>query len=378
MVAKKDRKLEQSEAKSQDLIDKFSALVKHTEKLAFPSYRTGILAEPDMSTWGPIRKFFYRAAHSGLLIDSNNFWEIVVYFIWSFASLISLAFGILFIDQKYYNLPSTKTDLLINNHLVIGIAIAAVLLLIPVIFYWVHEVYTDKRYPISVRLSIPVFYTLLLVWFSRNIHLQASFEDWFEPASRLALSYLVFIGPALAYLMALWLDLFLSFFYLLRVVLGGVSSLHDSLPVNKINELLFKDIPANKGNAAWRILKMPKDDIQTIHKWAVANREATEKRIIPTTIGLSLFGLLTFGNFIQKNADDFIAKYVSTLGAILTSPFSHDLFTVATHIGLFLLFLVTITLVTQALLGLFVNMAVQNIIIETCLVAEYSLEKKID
>lgn len=372
MAVKKDKKLEMSEAKSQDLIDKFSALVKHTEELAFPNYRTGILSQPDMSSWGKVRTFFYKTTHSGLLIDSNHFWEILVYGLWSLASLTSLALGILFIDQKYYSLPNAKTNLLVNNSWVIGIAVTATILVIPVIIYWGYEVYTDKRYSINWRISITAFFALMIVWISQNISLHAQLGDWLNRDSGLALSYFVFIGPALAYLTALWLDLFLSFFYLLRVTLGGVNSLHDPLPINKINELLLKDIPTNKEGVAWHLLNLSKDEVQIIHKWAIANREATEKRIIPITIGLSLFSLLTFGNFIQKSADDFIARYVTTFTSILANPFSFDILTVIINVGIFLLILLVVTLITQALVGLFVNLAVQNIIIETCLVAEYS------
>jgi hypothetical protein len=284
--------------------------------------------------------------------------------------LTALALGILFIDQKYYSLPNTSTNLLVGNQWAIAIAIVATILVIPIVLYWWYEVYTDKRYSVPVKISIPVFFLILLFWISQNIKLNTGFVDWFNPNSGLALAYFLFMGPAIAYIMAILIDLFASFYYLLRVVFGGINSLHEPLPVNKIGDLLSKDIPTNEEGKTWRILKLSENEIQTMSKWAVANREATEKRIIPITVGLSLFSLLTFGEFIQQNADGFIAEYVKTLMSIYSSPFSLNPLTVFVNIGLFLLILITILLVTDALVRLFVNLAVQNII-KTCLVAEY-------
>lgn len=359
------------------IVDQFSSLVKYTEKLAFPDHRKGVLSQQDMTGWGRIRKAIYRIAHAGFSIDDPNLINTILYLIWSYISIGSMTIGIVFIQPNLYDLvfPGIQPHSLANDTTILIIAFIPVILLVPVAVYWWYEIISEKRYPIILKTILVLVFAGLLFGFSSKLGLNAPISSWIDPGSGLLLSHILYIIPAITYFMAISLDLLIQGMYLFKILFSGIKSIHNPLPFNEIKELLLADIPDQPNAKPWRMSKLTMLEIQTMHKWALANRDATEKRTIPTSVALGAVGVFTISTALRAWIDNFIAGWFSNLTTIYSSPFSLPILTMLFDIGLLILVFAMFTSIAVSLVRLFINLAVQNIIIETCILAQFGKKK---
>lgn len=357
------------------LVERFSSLAKYTSDLVFPDYRNGILSKPNSSNWGKVRQVAYQTAHPALFINDQKIWQFIAYIILSFSSLVQLALSLLFLDPKYYSpLNETASPVEINS-VVIGITIITTILILPVILFWWGEIITDIRYLLWHKILIVASLIISLYSFANTISLKANFDDWINLNNHLLLVFAILVFPAMSFVLSIAVDLILSGYYLLRVVLGGIFSLHNPLPFTEIKKLLQENIPLHETTGSWKISDLSSSEISSLHQWAVTNREATEKRAIPLSIGLGLFGVVTFSDTIRTIADGFITWFLDILAAFIKTPFSLPLQTVLLSFSILLVFIIFIGSITRSLLSLFVNISVQNVIIETCVIAIQSKTK---
>jgi len=369
-------KIKQKKSKAIILADRFSSLTKHTAELVFPDYRNGILSKPDSEKWGEIKKYIYQFAHSALYINQQNGWQVVAYFVLSFSSFIQLALSLLFLDPKYYSIPNVTANTAEINPFVIGVTVITTAFVLPVIVYWWYEIFTDKRYLLWHKIVIFILIIISLCSFANQIDLKAKLYDWLNLDNHILAVFVILIFPAISFLLSICVDLILSGYYLLRLVLSGIDSLHNPLPFKEIRKLLQEDIPSYEETKAWRFTDLSGSELANLHRWAITNRESTEKRIIPLSIGLGLFGIITFSDTIRTIADKSIAWFLGTLTTFINAPFSLPLQTTLLNLSILLVFLVFIGSFTRSLLSLFVNISVQNVIIETCVIAMQSKKKE--
>ena len=142
--------------------------------------------------------------------------------------------------------------------------------------------------------------------------------------------------------------------------------MHNPLPINQVERLVSVDIPSTKKDGeTWTLLDLTKSEVRSLLEWAQANREATEKRTIPFSIVLGIIGVLAISDLIRLQADSFIANFLTNISRGPAS-FPDGI--------LFLFLLIVFAKLIQYLVRLFVNLAVQNIVVEACILAEHAIE----
>jgi hypothetical protein len=188
--------------------------------------------------------------------------------------------------------------------------------------------------------------------------------------ARTPLLYSVLVVPIMTFLYFTVINLFVLAGWLYQVAVKTIISLHYPLPTKAIRELIYCDIgPFGSVSSTWKIMDLPKVELQTIQKWAMANRDATEKRTVPTLVTFAILGLFANTGFFSGILDKIIGLILPSASDIV-SPFSFSRF-----IFLALLLIVVIVFVI-VLAKLFKNLAVQNLIIETCIVVEHAAIKE--
>ena len=361
------------ESRVHELVDHFSSLVQYTEKLAFPDYKDGILAPKDTTAQSFLGKFLNRITHVTWSEENPGLLNIFIFIIWAYASAASLALGIVFIQPNLYNLsfPTIQPYSLVNDPATTIITSILVIMVMPVAIYWWYEIITEKRYAIVLKLFLLAIFLYLFYELIAKLDLNNTMvNDWLNLKSGLLRAFLLHFAPAVTYFLAIGFDVFTMVYHLLEVLFGGVRSVHNPLPFNEIKKLLTEDIQNESTGKPWKISELSDSEVEQISKWASTNRDAT----VPISIFLGLLGIISISNFAQSKADNFIANWLRTLGTIYQSPFSVPLFTSVFNLGLFFLVFIFIALVVMSLIRLFVNLAVQNIIIEACIVAQFGAQ----
>ena len=136
--------------------------------------------------------------------------------------------------------------------------------------------------------------------------------------------------------------------------------------------------PVGQGEKQWMMLDLSSKELRTIREWARDNLDATDKRLVPTFWILTLLGLfmntIIFENWLKN-----LVRYISSQYEIFQDRGSMF----AVPLDVFLIFVVfvpvilgLITLVTGIYIAMFRNIAVQSMLIDSCTVSLYHLEKK--
>lgn len=353
------------------LVERFSSLVKHTEKLAFPDYREGVLSREDKGKWNKLHLILYNITHAAFSIDDQNIIKVFVYLIWTYLSAFCLVAGLFFISPYLSNTDIQNGLSSLSYPTIMIFACIAAIMLIPPSIYWIYEITSKNKYPILLKIFIVLIFACLMNGFTQKILFSAPIDAWLDPKSGILRSFLFLIGPGILYLYGTFIDITFQTYYLFRGLLGGVLSIHNPLSFSTIKKLLLEEIPSPVANSSWHFSELSNEEIESLHKWASANRTATEKRTLPISISLGLIGLLTISSSFQSKADSLVNRWLAGVSKLFIAPFSLSLPEAIIVIGLLFLFLYFIMAFIVSLGRLFINLAIQNIIIEACIAAEF-------
>jgi hypothetical protein len=143
---------------------------------------------------------------------------------------------------------------------------------------------------------------------------------------------------------------------------------HDPLPKRLIRELLLKPIPMGE-EQSWQLDTTSVDELRFFVKWADANREGTDKRLLPTAVFFGIVGVFADTQVFKDVFDGAYRVFIQGLGIIERNE-SPWITMGGSLIAAFALLWGIAFLVI--LFRLFSNLVVQSLVIEACLVAEYA------
>jgi hypothetical protein len=154
---------------------------------------------------------------------------------------------------------------------------------------------------------------------------------------------------------------------------GGIRSMYDPLPLVKVKRLALEEIPAaREGEPPWKLNSLSLHEIQTLRKWAEANRESTDKRILPAIVVIAFLTLLLSTDTVRSMFDLYIQNWFQRMFSLLTMRtvfFSKEYFL---SLFIFAITIFTIVFLVKTFSPMFVNLAVQSLMIEACILAENS------
>jgi len=112
-------------------------------------------------------------------------------------------------------------------------------------------------------------------------------------------------------------------------------------------------------------------ELEMLRRWAVANREGSDKRLLPTAV---LFGILgVFGN--TRTVTAAIDNVVIWVYDVFALRFTERGLTFMGKWSMFAFPLLFVMMFFGTLLSLFRNLVTQSLIIEVCIVTEYGREQ---
>jgi len=367
------------------LINRFSALVEHAQTLIFPPLREGIAAPPDMTGWSRWRRIAFLISSplpTTWASETQGIGIVVSVFCWSIASLYWWILANALLDDIFSvpqpSVPRTETSILIE-----AIATALLILtfaMIPIAYWRWVEFFRDRRYPIRWRLILAGGFVTLAI----------SFPYWGLPPEYRAKfpallledhrRLIVFTGVYALLLLPLGTFLYMSAWdigimagWLCTTLVRYLGSAHNPLPKMHIRKLALEPIPAGKSyGQEWRLMELRPVELEMLRRWAAANREGSDKRLLPTAV---LFGVLAiFANTRTVTVTiDNIVVWVYDVFALRFTERG------LTFIGKFVVFSFAFLLVMMffsTLLSLFRNLVTQSLIIEACIVTEYAREQR--
>ena len=183
--------------------------------------------------------------------------------------------------------------------------------------------------------------------------------------------FFIFI-PALAYLWFLSIDLILWAVFVLTGTWIYFIMFHESHPIRQIQRLVFEEIPRrNCPKEKWQLTGLAEEELEAIRAWAEANREGTEKRLLPTIIFFSLVQLFGWNAMVNTEIGQrLIGLWNQMLSLMATTSFWGVL--MAVLVGVLLVFF----LIPFVAIGkLFMNILPQSLIIEACIVAKHQKQR---
>ena len=383
---------EQQEAEGQSpydvqvdaLINRFSALVEYAQTLVFPPLRKGITAPPDMTGWSRWRRiaFVISSPLSALWSSEAQGNGIVVsIFCWSVAPLYWWIGANTLLDDIFSasqpSVPRTETSILIE-----AISTALLILtfaMIPVAYWRWVEFFRDRRYPIRWRLVLAVGFVTLAISFpywGLLPEYRAKFPALLLGDHRRLIVftrvYALLLLPLGTSLYMSALDIGIMVGWLCTALVHYLLSAHDPLPKTHIRKLALEPIPPGEDNGQeWRLTELSPVELEMLRRWAAANREGSDKRLLPTAV---LFGVLAiFAN--TRTVTAAIDNVVVWVYEVFTLRFSESNLTFMGKFIMFSFALVFVMMFFRTLLSLFSNLVTQSLIIEACIVTEYAREQ---
>jgi len=245
---------------------------------------------------------------------------------------------------------------------------------------WI-EFFRDRRYPAYWRLILTLLFAAMVISFPnwgldaewRNLFSSRVLQDY-RGLRQFVLISVRFLIPLGTFYYMLAVDTVVFGTWLLRVIFEYLRSAHSPLPKDLIRELALEPIPSSRGERkGWRLTELAEAELESLRKWAAANREGTDKRLLPTAV---LFGVLaTFANTQTFNrAIDRVLVWSAEV--LSTGPLVSEgvLTFMGKEIVLASVLLLGMVFLYQLLL-LFRNLVTQSLIIEACIVVEYACKQ---
>lgn len=370
------------------LLARYASLVEHVETLAFPLQRSGAAAPPDTSGWSGRRRLLYRLTSPLLTtFSAGSFEELVAFLyqfglvgiIWIYGLLTWAASAVVLLDHSLGNTLSPANA-------PVEVAVWGVVLLaggnalFPLAYLRWIAFWRDARYSRRARRILTLLFLICVAITATWLIVEHSAQfvsQVVADGTNLALfvaAFVCFIIPVLTFFYMLLVDTLALGMWLVSISLRYFWSLHNPLPRRFIRELATQPITwTSEEDGTWRMADLSPVELRYLRKWAEANRDATDKRLLPTALVLAALGL-----FVS------IPPVSGTVGRGLTRLFhamtdaarTTELFTA---IGAGIIFWFGVVLVLAffyVLVLLFRNLATQSLIIEACLVCEYAGESR--
>jgi hypothetical protein len=154
-------------------------------------------------------------------------------------------------------------------------------------------------------------------------------------------------------------------------------SFHDPFPKKELIKIIEEPIPIlQEENTHWRLKDLNISQLRTIKEWAITNRDGTDKRLLPSAIFFALLGILSNTEAFQNILETFyiwirriiLPGTAEGLKSEEISNFVVQYFVVIIVLGILFGFI-------TSLLSLFRNLVAQSLIIEACILTEYTIKE---
>jgi len=144
------------------------------------------------------------------------------------------------------------------------------------------------------------------------------------------------------------------------------------LPLEVVRKLVLEPVPASQGSAHdWRLLDLTKSELEMLRRWAQANREGTDKRLLPTAVLFAILGAFantkTFTDLIDRLLV-WLSAVADAIGRRADAPLVQP--GIAEIVAFWAVMLAFFSFI-EVLSKLFENLVAQSVIVEACIVAEH-------
>jgi hypothetical protein len=368
------------------LLHRLSDLAHHIQKMALPPLRHGVTAPPDMTSWPTWRKFAFALSSPLLTAFTAEFpYPGMMLSIWAFVSSAWLSSADVIIDSIFGTdtSPASQPEQALWVDFVVYAMLVWVFGLILAAYWRWLEFALDQRYPRKWRIFLTGAFVAIAIsspfWLLAPEN-RVQFPDLLLRDGRLMgqfiIAYLSLVIPAGTFYYMLAIDVFVLSIRLVRIALKYLRFAHAPFPKELVRRLVIEPIPASEDEGMeWWLAELKESELEVLHRWATANREGTEKRLLPTAI---LFGVL--GVFADTDAFSLMAdKLLSSLSnGLLVLVGMEDTSSLSARGGLVALLVVLAVgaVFVVAMQSLFHNLLTQSLIIEACIVAEYACTQR--
>jgi hypothetical protein len=341
-----------------DITAKFTSLAENAEKIMFPDKRVGIFAPPNKHKWGNLRNWLYTISQPFDFMDNGRVVQRIFLFLWWWLSSIST----LILFFKLANTVDIGFD---------WIRIALICIFVFVCYWSWVEYFRSHRYSIRSKVFWALLFFLYFILFT-SLNIKNSTPILKDP-TRFWLFYFFLVIPTFTLYYMTVFNLVFIIGWFIKTVFLYIWSYHAPRPMKQIRQLITFTYLNQDLEKPIRLLDLPINQIRALRQWADANREGTEKRTLPTFMILALLGLFANTALFSTLIKDFGNAIIQYLQFLIGVPS-----TIKLSLSSFALILVLpicaalIILVLRAFLSLFRNLVAQNLIIESCIVAEYA------
>lgn len=353
------------------IINLFSGLEKRARNILFPTERTGIFTRPDLKPWNKLQKFLYRLSHPYStekgpgLIDVIALPAMLMLAFITFAMAFGMIYTVTVSPDNSVKYIGPNDNVLITICGVVGIFLAVIS------YYWWFEGLATKRYTIGAKLLV-VFSFVGFLLLINNAFRQFGVQQL--SATTFAV-YIVLVIPSLTYFYAISLDAIIEILYATKISIISIRSLHDPLQIENIRGLVNEKIHSGEDESQiWELADLLPGELTTLQNWSQANRDATVHRIVPASVVITILTLIGISDTARSWADNVIQSALAVFIKFLAQPFS-DAFWPGIGISLIL---IPVIWFIKYLARLFGNIAVQNLIIETCIVARHARQVELE
>jgi len=354
-------------------VERYTSLVKYAERLTFPKCPYGL--PENVKNWHMFRKFIHKLSHP-VTATEGSVWEMLCGLILTFDMAAVIVWGVMFLAPALLGMPPFLTFSHLTGSFLIFFALLFAALLAPVAYYWWYDILTDKQYSPLLRVILIIAEFILVRGFSQTLISGSSTKQLVGSRADILpflISYIIFLIPAFTYLLILVLDTIIMASRMFISLFGGIRSMYDPLPLVKVKRLALEEIPAaREGEPPWKLNSLSLHEIQTLRKWAEANRESTDKRILPAIVVIAFLTLLLSTDTVRSMFDLYIQNWLQRMFSLLTMRtvfFSKEYFL---SLFIFAITIFTIVFLVKTFSPMFVNLAVQSLVIEACILAENS------
>lgn len=368
------------------LLDRFSVLVEHAQTIAFPPLRKGVTAPPDMTGWSKFRQIAFTVSSPQLTMLIGDTWtrSSLVLTVWLIMGTFWSLGADRFADHIFGTPRPTSPEPVISfwTKILALSLLGLILIWIPVAYWRWIEFFRDRRYPVFWRLVLTIAFIGIVVsspYWALNPEYRVQFPSLLlQDRVKMILfviNYLLFVIPAGTFSYVLMIDILVLGGWLLLVTLKYLWSAHDPFPKKLTRRLVLEPIPTNESmGKEWRLTELTKAELESLRRWAAANREGTNNRLLPTALLLGVLGVFADTQAFS-DAIDKVLTWLSNFFVIMAGKSDPPMLSA---IGTFLTLGIVSGLVVssiQMFLLLFRNLVTQSLIIEACIVAEYAREQ---
>jgi hypothetical protein len=310
------------------LINRFSTLVESTQKIIFPPLERGIAVPPDRSDWSKLRQIMFFISSPYPSTSSNDdtskykLLSLLMLLIWMLASLVWFILADYFIDAAFgvkSEFSSTEPVALMTKVIGYLLLVLAFVLILPAYWSWI-EFLRNQKIKVFWRVVLPIIFVGIAIsfpyWGFESNYLERFPEHIIQNKSSfwLLMKAYFFLLPLGTFWFMLLIE---SVVLIMSFILNSLRYLaisHDPLPKDRIKKVLANEIheESDSKNGSWKLLDMSPDELQLIQSWAEANREGTDKRLLPTAIIFGVIGIFANTETFSKVIEGFL-KRVSVL-----------------------------------------------------------------